>query len=270
MILEARGLHHAVGPRTILHEVDITVGPGEIVGLVGRNGSGKSTALRLLHRALVPAQGRVLLEGDDLAALPARERARRIAVLGQEATGEMPLTVADAVLLGRIPHAGLFPTTTAADLEIATDALRRTGALHLARQAMSTLSGGERQRVLIARALAQRPRLLLMDEPTNHLDIGSQHQVLELVRHLGLATLVVLHDLNLAARYCDRVIVLAEGRVVADGPPDRVLTAPLVHATYGIGAQPVTAADGVPQFLFGHAAPTVTPTPEEPARVHHP
>src|SRR5699024_9935386 len=124
---------------------------------------------------------------------------------------EVPLTAADVVLLGRVPHAGAFGSTTPEDQQSAADALEATGALHLARREFGLLSGGEKQRVLIARALAQPPRLLLMDEPTNHLDIGSQNHVLEIVRSRGLATVVVLHDPNLAARYCDRVVVLDDG-----------------------------------------------------------
>ena len=260
-LLEARGLRHAFGAHTVLDGVDLHVGEGEVLGLVGPNGSGKTTALRILHRALVPDAGRVRLEGRDLAALSGRERARRIAVMAQELSGEVPLTAADVVLLGRVPHAGAFGATTAEDQRIAADALEATGALSLARREFGRLSGGERQRVLIARALAQQPRLLLMDEPTNHLDIGSQHQVLEIVRRRGLSTIVVLHDLNLAARYCDRVLVLDSGRVRADGPPAEALAADLVGTTYDVDAQRATADDGVVQFLFrGRDSAASTPS----------
>ncbi|MFC7375451.1 ABC transporter ATP-binding protein [Brachybacterium sp. GCM10030268] len=249
-LLEATGLHHAFGTHAVLRGVDITAGEGEVVGLVGPNGSGKTTALRILHRALVPQSGRVLLDGQDLASCTSRERARQIAVMAQEAPGDVPLTVADVVLLGRIPHRGSFGGRTEEDLAVAADALRRTGAEQLARQEFGSLSGGERQRVLMARVLAQQARLLLLDEPTNHLDIGSQHQVLTLVREQGAATVVVLHDLNLAARYCDRVIVLAGGRVQADGPPQDVLRPELVGSLYDVGVDRRIAEDLVPQFLF--------------------
>src|SRR5699024_1707439 len=174
-LLEARGLRHAFGARQVLHGLDVTVGEGEILGLVGPNGSGKTTALRILHRALVPDAGEVRLEGRDLAELSGRERTRRIAVMAQELSGEVPLTAADVVLLGRVPHSGAFGATSEEDQRIAAEALDSAGALPLARREFGLLSGGEKQRVLIARALAQQPRLLLMDEPTNHLDIGSQH-----------------------------------------------------------------------------------------------
>ncbi|MGO1198384.1 MAG: ABC transporter ATP-binding protein [Dermabacteraceae bacterium] len=249
-VLEARGLRHGFGTREVLAGLDLTVGAGEVVGLVGPNGSGKTTALRILHRALVPNAGQVLLEGRDLGEYSGRERARRIAVMAQELTGEVPLSVADVVLLGRIPHAGAFGGTAEEDLDIAADALTSAGALHLAGREFGLLSGGEKQRVLIARALAQQPRLLLMDEPTNHLDIGSQHQVLRIVREKGVATVVVLHDLNLAARYCDRVMVLDHGRVLADGPPSSALTAELVSTTYDVAAEHARAEDGIVQLLF--------------------
>ena len=258
-ILAATGLRHRFGAKTVLAGMDISVADGEVVGLVGPNGSGKTTALRILHRAVVPDAGQVQLAGRNLAAYSGRERARLIAVMAQEAGGEVPLTVADVVLLGRTPHSGSFSATSESDLEIATEALESAGALHLARQEFSTLSGGERQRVLVARALAQQPRVLLMDEPTNHLDIGSQHHVLEVVRERALATIVVLHDLNLAARYCDRVIVLDEGVVRADGDPRRALDADLVGETYGVTAQRTTADDGTAQLLFRARQPSAAP-----------
>lgn len=250
VLLEARGLRHSFGARTVLAGVDLALGPGEMLGLVGPNGSGKTTLLRLLHRSLVPEAGQVLLEGVDLAALPGRERARRLAVLAQESAGDVPLRVADVVLLGRLPYAGAFGASSAEDHAQAAEALELVGALHLAGQEFTRLSGGERQRVLIARALVQEPRVLLLDEPTNHLDIGAQHQVLRIVREQRLATIVVLHDLNLAARYCDRVMVLREGVVAADGPPPEVLGAGLVEDLYDVSAEPVRAADGTAQLLF--------------------
>jgi iron complex transport system ATP-binding protein len=249
-VLEARGIAHRFGTLEVLRGIDLIARRGEVVGLVGPNGSGKTTALRILHRDLVPDAGQVRLEGRDLAALSGRERARRLAVMAQENPGELPMTAADAVMLGRLPHRGPFGAATRADERLAAEALALAGAAHLARQDFTTLSGGERQRVLIARALAQQPRLLLLDEPTNHLDIGAQHHTLQLVRAQGLTTLVVLHDLNLAARYCDRVVVLQDGRVRADGPPADVLDEALVGEVYTVGAERRTAADGTPQFLF--------------------
>ncbi|HEX7351161.1 ABC transporter ATP-binding protein [Brachybacterium sp.] len=249
-VLEARGLTHSFGALEVLRGVDLTARRGEVVGLVGPNGSGKTTALRILHRDLVPDTGQVRLEGRDLGSLSGRERARRLAVMTQESPGELPMTAADAVMLGRLPHRGVFGATTRADELLAAEALELAGAAHLARQDLTTLSGGERQRVLLARALAQQPRLLLLDEPTNHLDIGAQHHTLQLVRAQRLTTLVVLHDLNLAARYCDRVVVLENGRIRADGPPSEVLDEALVGEVYAVAADRRDASDGTAQLLF--------------------
>ena len=269
-VLAAHGLHHSFGATRVLRGVDVTVAAGEVVGLVGPNGSGKTTALRILHRALTPDAGQVRLEGRDLREFTSRERARRIAVMAQELTGEVPLSVADVVLLGRVPHAGPFGSTTDEDLRIATAALDSAGARHLARREFGLLSGGERQRVLIARALAQQPRVLLMDEPTNHLDIGSQHHVLQIVRERGLATVVVLHDLNLAARYCDRVLLLDGGVVQADGPPRDALDPELISTTYGVATERATADDGTTQFLFrGRPAPASSPASAEESAAAH-
>lgn len=250
VVLEARGVSHRFGSLEVLRGIDLVARRGEVVGLVGPNGSGKTTALRILHRDLVPDHGQVHFEGRDLGSLSGRERARRLAVMTQESTGELPMTAADAVMLGRLPHRGLFGAAAAADELLAAEALELVGAAHLARQDLATLSGGERQRVLLARALAQHPQLLLLDEPTNHLDIGAQHHTLQLVRSQRLTTLVVLHDLNLAARYCDRVVVLEDGRVRADGPPQEVLDEDLVGELYAVTADRRTAADGTGQLLF--------------------
>ena len=218
-LLQAAGVHHAFAGRPVLRGVDLGVGAGEVVGLVGPNGSGKTTLLRVLTAALRPDRGTVHLHDQDLRTLGGRERARRIAIVVQESAGELPMTVAALALPGR---------------------------------ELGSLSGGERQRVLVARALAQEPEVLLLDEPTNHLDVGAQHEILHVVRALGLATIVVLHDLNLAARYCDRVVLLHDGAVRADGPPSEVLHAPQLQEVYAVGAEPLRAADGTVQFLFHH------------------
>jgi iron complex transport system ATP-binding protein len=258
-LLEARGIRHAFGSTEVLHGVDLRAEPGAVTGLIGPNGSGKTTLLRCLSASLRPDAGTVQLDGDPVARMRGRERARRIAVVVQEAPGDLPLTVADVVLLGRTPHRGLLAADGAHSRDLAPRALERVGALHLASREFSRLSGGERQRVLIARALTQQPQVLLLDEPTNHLDIGYQHEVLDIVRDLGLTTVVVLHDLNLAARYCDHLAVLEAGRVRARGVPREVLDAPLIGDVYRVGAERRDAADGTAQHLF-HRAPGLTPS----------
>nr|WP_216645298.1 ABC transporter ATP-binding protein [Isoptericola halotolerans] len=233
-------------------DVALRAADGEVLGLVGPNGSGKTTLLRALHRALVPDAGAVAVDGDDVDALSARSLARRVAVVVQSTDVESQLTAMDEVLLGRSPFLAPFRRAGTADEEIAARSLERVGAAHLAGREVATLSGGERQRVLVARALAQEPRYLLLDEPTNHLDVHYQHEVLHLVRDLDVTVVVVLHDLNLAARYCDRLVMIERGRVRAVGTPQDVLVPDLVEPVYGVRAQRVTAQDGCPQMLFAH------------------
>jgi iron complex transport system ATP-binding protein len=242
----------------ILDGISLTAGAGEVVGIVGPNGSGKSTTLRCVYRALKPSGGAVLLDGRDLLATPLKESARRLAALTQDSHVEFDFTVAEVVAMGRLPHQGAFDHDTARDRELVADALRRVDAGHLAARSFLTLSGGERQRVLIARALTQEPAVLVLDEPTNHLDIRHQLDVLALVRSTGLTVLTVLHDLNLAAAYCDRVHVLDGGRVVAGGKPADVLTPDLIETVFGVRAHLVAhPVSGVPQLLFEH--PEVSP-----------
>jgi iron complex transport system ATP-binding protein len=249
-MISAEGLSHAYDGDDVLREVTLSVAEGEVVGLIGPNGSGKTTLLRALYRALTPAEGEIRVGGAPLADYSPRLLAQTVAVVTQEAHAELPLSVADTVLLGRSPHLGALRRQSAADLDIAADALRRVGAEHLADRDIGDLSGGERQRVLIARALAQQASHLLMDEPTNHLDIHFQHEILALVRELGVTTVVVLHDLNLAARYCDRLVLLSRGAVAAAGTVDEVLRPDVLEPVYGIHVEPVRAGDGRLQLLF--------------------
>ncbi|GAA3013168.1 ABC transporter ATP-binding protein [Streptosporangium longisporum] len=228
--------------------VDLHVEPGELVGLIGPNGSGKSTLLRSVYRALRPGDGTVRVGGDDVwRTLSARRSARRVAVVAQHSAEGFDLTVAEIVATGRTPHRA----APAADREIVARALERVGLTGTAHRLYATLSGGERQRTLLARALAQQGGVLILDEPTNHLDIAAQLDLLELVRSLGVTTLAALHELNLAAAYCDRVYVLAAGRVVACGPPARVLTPSLLGEVFGVrahlGVNPLT---GRPALTF--------------------
>ncbi|MBB5955437.1 iron complex transport system ATP-binding protein [Saccharothrix tamanrassetensis] len=239
--------------RKILHGITLAVGSGEVHGIVGPNGSGKSTTLRCVYRALEPSGGVVRLAGRPLAGLPVRESARAMAALTQDSHVEFDFTVAEVVAMGRLPHQTGFDRETAEDRGICADALSRMDASYLAGRSFLSLSGGERQRVLIARALAQRPEVLVLDEPTNHLDINHQIAVLRLVRGLGITVLTVLHDLNLAAAYCDRIHVLDAGRVVAAGKPADVLTPQVLEEVFRVRAHVVPhPTSGVPQLLFEH------------------
>lgn len=223
--------------KVVVDGVTLTLTPGETVGLLGPNGSGKSTLLRLLAGVLAPTAGVVTLDGRPLPEVGRRATARRVATVEQHAHTQTELTVRDVVALGRIPHRRAWTPPTAADAEAVTAALARTGLTGRAAQSWHTLSGGERQRTQIARALAQEPRELLLDEPTNHLDIQHQLDLLALVANLPVTTVIALHDLNLAAMYCDRLLVLREGRAVAEGTPADVLTPALIEQVYGVHAE---------------------------------
>ncbi|MDQ8044012.1 MAG: ABC transporter ATP-binding protein [Patulibacter sp.] len=253
MSLEAHAVSWVAGRRTVLDGVSLRVESGEVLGLLGPNGSGKSSLLRLLAGVARPSSGQVSLDGLDLRGWRRRDVARRLAVVAQHATTEVDLTVGDVIRLGRIPHRSLAGTggDAAADRAAVARAVVRTELGGWLDRSWHTLSGGERQRVQIARALAQEPSELLLDEPTNHLDIHHQLELLGLVRTLGTTSVVALHDLNLAAIYCDRLAVLDGGRLVACGPPAEVLTPELIAGVYRVHA--VVTADGpggVPAVRF--------------------
>ena len=253
-LLHAEAVSRSFSQHPVLQDVSLSAAPGEVVGLIGPNGSGKTTLLRTLYGALSPDAGRVTFDGEEISGIPAKRLAQRVAVVVQEPPGELMLSVADIVLLGRTPHLGMFDRRGAEDERLAAQALQRVGLLEKASREFIGLSGGEKQRVLIARALVQQADCLLLDEPTNHLDISYQHQVLHLVRELGITAVVVLHDLNLAARYCDSVVLLSQGQVYASGRPDEVLTKEKIEPIYDVSIQRVTAEDDTTQLLFRRVA----------------
>lgn len=224
------------GGRLVVDGVSLAPPDGATVGLLGPNGSGKSTLLRILAGVLDPASGVVTLDGRTLADTGRRAVARRIAVVEQHATTQVELTVRDVVRLGRIPHRRAWSAPTPDDERAVREALARTGLTERAGQAWHTLSGGERQRVQLARALAQEPRELLLDEPTNHLDVQHQLDLLSLVAELPVTSVIALHDLNLAAMFCDQLLVLKDGTAYAAGTPAEVITEKLIAEVYGVRA----------------------------------
>jgi len=235
----------------ILREVSLQAREGDIVGVVGPNGSGKSTLLRAVYRSLRPADGVVRVGDDDVWALSARAAARRTAAVLQDAGGNTTgLTVTEIVALGRAPHHGLLGRDGAEDRAAVSDAIDRCGVRPFAHRAYASLSGGERQRVLLARALAQQPRLLVLDELTNHLDIRARFELLDLIRATGVTALAVLHDLDLATRLCDHLVVLREGTVAAAGPVLDVLTPDLLADVFGIRAGTERHADGIIRITY--------------------
>ncbi|MGW1374028.1 ABC transporter ATP-binding protein [Streptomyces sp. NPDC002446] len=258
MRIDIEELSVEVAGTRLVHELTLRAGSGRLVGLVGPNGSGKSTLLRCVYRALRPAAGTVRLDGAELHAMTARESARHLAALPQEAATDFDFTAAEVVAMGRLPHQrGGSGRPSDADREICAAALARVGAGHLGGRGFLSLSGGEKQRVLIARALAQQPQVLVLDEPTNHLDIAQQLEVLSLVRGSGLTVLTALHDLNLAAVHCDELYVIAHGRIVASGAPHDVLTEDLLAEVFHVRAHRVRHPEsGAVQLLFDRIAPT--------------
>ncbi|MBB5855725.1 ABC transporter ATP-binding protein [Amycolatopsis umgeniensis] len=223
-----------LGGAPITAGCDLMVRDGERVGLVGPNGSGKTTLLRTVFRAVDPVGGEVALDGDLVGTLSQRQIARRVALVHQEPVTDFDHTVEDIVALGRAPWQGAFDRTGPAVRAAVTEALTLVGLPGHRERPIGTLSGGEKQRVLVARAIAQESPLLLLDEPTNHLDIHAALDLLELIRALRRTTLCVLHDLNLAASYCDRLYVLDAGRVVATGAPADILTPELVRDVFRV------------------------------------
>ncbi|HQY32575.1 MAG TPA: ATP-binding cassette domain-containing protein [Actinotalea sp.] len=279
MTLDLDHLTWSVDGQRILDAVDVAAPAGALTGLLGPNGAGKSTLLRLVSGVLAPGAGRVTLGGQDLLALPRRARARRVALVEQESTVPASVTVREAVLLGRTPHASHWGGLTARDHAVADAALAEVDATALAHRLLVTLSGGERQRVHLARALAQEPALLLLDEPTNHLDVHAQLDTLAVVRRLtarGVTVLAALHDLNLAATACDHLVLLDAGRVVAAGsvhdvlrpevlePVYRVRCTVLLHPRTGRPVLTFDPADGPPPGGTADVTPDVPDTRRPP------
>ncbi|WIY24375.1 ABC transporter ATP-binding protein [Parasedimentitalea psychrophila] len=229
------------GPRKnqplLLHPTSFEVNAGQVLGVVGPNGAGKSTLLRMIYRYHTPSSGHIHVDGQDIWAMPPRAAARKVAAVLQEQPTSFGLTVREVVALGRTPHRLGYSTLGAQDAEIVDEALSRLDLQSLSFRDLLTLSGGERQRVMVARALAQQPQVLVLDEPTNHLDIRHQLEVLALIRELDLTIVVSLHDLNMASQICDRILLLENGHTMGFGLPETVLTEAKVSDAFRIDAR---------------------------------
>ena len=252
-MLATQNLGCALGKYPILNGVDLEVPEGEMMALVGPNGTGKSTLLRTLAGLLPIPSGRVLVAGRDLVKLSPLERARTWAMVGQQEETPADLRVAEVVALGLLPHRPPWSGGGRKERNAVAEALEQVSMTAYANRGFHQLSGGEQRRVLLARGLAQRPNLLLLDEPTNHLDIRHQHALLRMVRGLGRTVIAAIHDLDLAATYFDHIVVLNDGGVAADGKPSEVLTPELVGDVFGMAASMVTdPATGEPRLLLSY------------------
>ncbi|MCL0080515.1 ABC transporter ATP-binding protein, partial [Dehalococcoidia bacterium] len=236
-MLQTQNITLGYGKHTVLSDISLSVARGEMLGIVGPNGSGKSTLIKGICHLLTPKTGRVFIDGRDAASMGRSELASLVAVVPQTTTLPEAFTGFEIVLMGRTPHLGMLRYESQRDFDIAWRAMEITKTQPFAERRIGELSGGERQRLTIARALTQEPKLILLDEPTAHLDINYQIETLDLVKGLclehDLAAIAALHDLNLAAQYCDRLIMLNGGGIHAEGSPKQVITAQHIKAVYG-------------------------------------
>ncbi|QND45720.1 ABC transporter ATP-binding protein (plasmid) [Rhizobium lusitanum] len=244
MTLSARNVSWNAGGQAIVRDISLDVRTGEFLGIIGPNGSGKTSLMMMLSGIRKPKTGEIFVDGTPIRALGRRELSRRLALVEQQAeTGER-ITARQAVELGRTPYLGALSPWSATDDAIVEAALANVDMLHLSGRLWHTLSGGERQRLHIGRALAQQPKILLLDEPTNHLDIGHQIGLLDLVRRQDLTVVAALHDLNHAAMFCDRLAVMNSGRLVALGTPREVLTGECIRDVFGVDVEVEHDSDG--------------------------
>lgn len=234
MSIAAENITWRVGQKTIVNNVSLSVANGETVGLLGPNGCGKSSLLRILAGLRHPNSGAVTLDGQNIARIAKKQLARRVAFVEQHGMTEANMRVVDVVKLGRIPHHSSFSNWSTQDDDTVAAALQRVDMLSKSEQGWQSLSGGERQRVHIARALAQSPTEILLDEPTNHLDIHHQIQLMKLVSELPVTSIVAIHDLNHASMFCDALIVMQEGQIVTAGSPHEILTESLLWDVFGV------------------------------------
>lgn len=252
MKIEVHDLHFSYGAKAVLHGVSFTVEAKHFVGIIGPNGSGKSTLLKCIYRTLKPSAGQILLDGKPLEQMSLRETARKMAVVAQKQAMAFDFTVEDYVLMGTTPHRGIFERHQREDYARMRKALEQTQLSSMASRLLASLSGGEQQRAVLARALAQDCETLLLDEPTNHLDIRHQLALLHIVEAQKGTCVAAFHDLNMAAMFCDEILALHQGRIVAYGSPETVLTEAFIAELYGVRAEVVKDRDGQLKIHYAH------------------
>ncbi len=237
MKLNVKGLSYSIADAKIVSDVTLEVREGEFVGLIGPNGCGKSTLLKNIYRVLSPDSGTVYLNGNEILKMGSKELAREMSVMIQENNVEFDMNVLDMVLLGRYAHKKMLGGTGGEDLKIARCALEEVGMSEYEERSFLSLSGGEKQRILIARALAQQADFIVLDEPTNHLDIQYQFQIMDILKRQNITVFSSVHDLNIAAYYCDRIIVMKHGKILTSGTPEEILTGELIEELYHIDSE---------------------------------
>ena len=250
MKITTQQLHAVLGNAEILKGIDFEANEGEFVGIIGPNGSGKSTLLRCIYRVLSPSSGAVYLDSKELSRYRVRESAQKVAVVAQHNYYNFEFSVRDVVMMGRAPHKRALDRDTAEDYRIVRRALETVGMREFETRSFSTLSGGEQQRVILARALAQQTPCLILDEPTNHLDIKYQLWLMDIVKGLDRTVISAVHDLNIAAMYCDRLYAIKQGKIVAQGRPQDLLTRELIREVYEVDAEILTDSDGLMRIFY--------------------
>lgn len=237
MDLKVKDLCVSLGEKEIVKKVSLTTNANSFVALLGPNGSGKSTLLRSIYRVLKPSGGIILFDGKDSAQISNKKLAKDMAVVAQFNNLNFDFSVREIVMMGRTPHLNMLQSESLKDLEIVNTALEKVGMRHYGDRSYASLSGGEKQRIMLARAIAQEPKLLILDEPTNHLDVRYQLQILSIVKDLGINVLAALHDLTLASQFCDYLYLLKDGEIDSQGKPDDVLTKETIKRVYDIDCE---------------------------------
>lgn len=242
--LKVEGLDFFIDNKQILSDIKLEIKEGQFVGVIGSNGSGKSTLLKNIYRIYKPQKGKISIDDNDINKMSNKEIARKLAVLAQETGSEFDFKVEDVVKMGRYPYKNLFEDYSNKDLELVDKMLGKVGLKDFKDRSFNSLSGGEKQRVLIARALVQDAKFLILDEPTNHLDVGYQLQIMDMVKELKITTFAAIHDMNIAAMYCDYLIVIQKGKVIAKGKTEEILTEEIIKKLFNVechvGKNPVT------------------------------
>lgn len=236
MELTAKDIQVSIGEKKILKNISLKVDEGVFCALIGPNGSGKSTFLKSVYQMMKIDQGVILLNQQDIKQYSKKQLARKMAVVGQFHQINFEYSVMDIVLMGRTPHLGLLEKEKEKDFQLAREALQKVGMGNYEERNFQTLSGGEKQRVILARALTQSPRFLILDEPTNHLDIRYQLEILSIIKELNVSVLTALHDLNIAAQYCDYIYMIKDGKIIISGKPEKIITTENIKSVYDVEA----------------------------------